>query len=67
MTEWKAAMETFKKEMNLEISVERKKAEERESELETRLMKKVTELLALERDEQKRKKRWDVSIKPLTR
>jgi len=67
MTEWKAAIETLKKEMNLEISVERKKAEERELELETRLMKKVTELLALDRDEQKRKKRsWDV-IKPLTR
>ena len=67
MTEWKAAMETLKKEMNLEMSVERKKAEERELELETRVMKKVTELLALDRDEQKRKKRWDVSIKPLTR
>ena len=67
MTEWKAAMETLKKEMNQEISVERKKAEERELELETRVMKKVTELLALDKDEQKRKKRWDVSIKPLTR
>jgi hypothetical protein len=67
MTEWKAAMETFKKEMNLEISVERKKAEERESELETRVMKKVIEILAQDKDEQKRKKRWDVSLKPLTR
>ena len=68
MTEWKAAMETLKKDMNLEIFVERKKAEERESELETRMMKKMTELLALDRDEQKRKKRWDLSsIKPLTR
>ena len=67
MTEWKAAMETFKKEMHLEISFERKKAEDRELELETRVMKKVTELLAQEKDEQKRKKRWDVSIKPLTR
>ena len=67
MTEWKAAMEHLKKEMNLEISFERRKAEERELELETRVMKKVTELLALDRDEQKRKKRWDVSIKPLTR
>lgn len=69
MTEWKAAMESLKKEMNLEISVERKKAEERELELETRVMKKVTDILALDRDEQKpRKKIWDVSmIKPLTR
>ena len=70
--EWKAAMETLKKEMNLEILVERKKAEERELELETRVMKKVTEILAPERDEQNtklsaRKKRWDVSLKPLTR
>ena len=68
MTEWKTAMETLKKEMNLEISAERKKAEERELELETRVMKKVTEILALDKDEQKRKKRWDLSmVKPLTR
>ena len=66
MTEWKAAMEALQKEMNLEISFERRKAEERELELETRVMKKVTELLAQDKDEQKRKKRWDV-IKPLTR
>ena len=68
MTEWKTAMETLKKEINLEISAECKKAEERELELETRVMKKMTELLALDKDEQqKRKRRWDLSIKPLTR
>ena len=68
MTEWRTAMETLKKEMNHEIFVERKKAEERELELETRVMKKLTELLAADKDEQKqKKKRWDVSIKPLTR
>jgi len=72
--EWRSEMETLKKEMNLEISVERKKAEERELELETRVMKKVTEILGLDKDEQNSKvsgpgwkKRWDVSIKPLTR
>ena len=70
--EWKTAMETLRKEMNLEISVERRKAEERELELETRVMKKVTEILAPDRDDQSaklsvRRKKWDVSIKSLTR
>jgi chromosome segregation ATPase len=69
--EWKTAMETLKKEMHLEVSVGRKKAEERELELETRVMKKVTEILAQDRDAQSTKssarKRWDLSIKPLTR
>jgi len=48
-TIWKGEMENLKKEMGDELSAKRKKAEERELELETRVMKKVTELL----DEQK--------------
>ena len=47
-------MENFKKEMNLEISVEREKIEERLREL------KVTKLLVLDKDEQKRKKRCTI-------
>ena len=47
-------MENFKKEMNLEISVEREKIEERLGEL------KVTKLLVLDKDEQKRKKRCTI-------
>ena len=64
-TIWKSEMENLKKEMSVELSTERKKAEERELELETRVMKKVTELL----DEQKSgwRKKWDASLKPLTR
>ena len=71
--EWKTAMEALKKEMNLEISIERRKAEERELELETRVMKKVAEILApADRDDQSarlsvRRKKWDEAIKSLTR
>lgn len=65
--EWRVAMDALKKELDMELIVERKKAEERELGLETRVMKKITEILATDKDEQKgRKKRWDV-IKPLTR
>lgn len=71
-TEWRTAMDALKRAVDLELFAERKQAEERELELETRVMKKVTEILALDKDEQNTKlsgwkKRWDVSIKPLTR
>lgn len=70
--EWRNAMEALKEEMNLELSAERQKAEERELALERRVMKRVTEILALDKDEQTSKSsagrgRWDVALKALTR
>ncbi|KAF8799118.1 hypothetical protein BYT27DRAFT_7202150 [Phlegmacium glaucopus] len=65
--EWRKAMEALKEEMNLEFSVERKKAEERELALETRVMLRVSDILALDKDSKAsaRKSKWDAAIKAL--
>jgi hypothetical protein len=50
---WRAAVDALKKEINVEISVERKKAEEWGLKLETRVMKKVAEVLVMDNSQNK--------------